>query len=143
MVRDEWAVQSEAAAGTNIKHKFAFDRITSDWRDVGFNDRMALRVQMNRNAFSRAGISERVLVMKFEHARLVIDLYDILFDEVAADDSIKVMTKPGRQSIEGQRQRHRLRESFQTRQSPGGPTHHRAGQLTAARPAHMDFAVQI
>ena len=59
---------------------------------------MAILVDPYRNNLAGTRVTEFFFVMKAQYARLVIDFNDKLLDEVAADDSIKVMSKPGEPS---------------------------------------------
>jgi hypothetical protein len=65
--------------------------------------------------------------MQPDRARRVINLDYELFDEVSADDPVKVMPETRGHSPQRNRQSDRLRESFQTRHRPRRFLNHRPG----------------
>src|ERR1700694_1910546 len=114
MIVHKRTVEYERSTGSNIQHKLALNRITSYRRYFSINDWMAGAVQFNGNTFSRSGVTELVLIMKLEHARLVIQFDDKLFDKLAAEYPIKILPHSRRQVSDRQGDIHRLRESCQT-----------------------------
>src|ERR1700738_2218760 len=114
MIVHKRTVEDERSTGPDIEYKLALNRIASYRRYFSINDWMAGGVQLNGNTFSRSGVAEPVLIMKLEHARLVIQFDDKRFDKLAAEYSIKILPHSRRQVSDRQGDIHRLRESCQT-----------------------------
>src|SRR5262252_8298515 len=114
MLGHKRSVERKTTARTEIEHELAFDRCAGNWRHLTFDNRVALLIELNGDNFAASGISKLVLVIKPHHLCLVIDFDNKLFDKVAADDSVKLVSKPRGQVIERQRRAYWLRESFQS-----------------------------
>src|SRR6266478_629560 len=90
----ERTIEGEAATRTEVEHELAFDRRAANRSHLSRDNRMTLLIELNGNGFARSGVSELVFVMKPDHAGLIIDFDNELFDEIAADDAVKGVTEP-------------------------------------------------